>query len=991
VIGKTISHYRIVKEVGRGGMGVVYKAEDTRLERFVAIKVLPRQVAAQPEERERFEREARAAAALNHRNIATVHAIEEVEDDVFIVMEFVEGEELKQRVSRGRLPVAEAVDIAAQIARGLHAAHRKGIVHRDIKSGNIMLSTEGEVKVMDFGLAKFRGGSQVTKVGTTVGTAAYMSPEQARGEEVDQRSDIWSFGIVLYEMLTGKPPFKSDYEQAVVYSILNEQPESLLQARPDVPDEVHAVVKKLLQKDPGDRYQSMGEVVEALGGKRGEPISGDQVQAGKPVPDARSEAASRGMTKPVTIGMMLGLALAIVVAGWFLVSRVMKDGGGDQYLTDPDKRTVGVIGFENLSDPEDSEHLSRMMMGLITTDLAESGGLRVVSMAKVLDAIRKVQGASGGRFDASIASEAARLAGAKVMLVGQVLQSDERLLLTAELVDVESGDALGTLKKDVGSKAEMFSLAEAIAEEVRRSLRAGDDQGAHPTGDLARSLTSSPDAYRQFVVGEMAFHQLRFVEAAERFSLAVKLDSSFALAHYRLAWAYSWMGQDLGGMNVLNEGLPYVNRLPKRWQTVYEAFMLLALEKPDEIRRGYDMLNALVQSGEELPDAFNMLGEIAMHNSGYWDPKRSREWFGKALDLDPTFRVVALHLQQCNVYADDLGSAEQLVSQLKEETPNDPTVLYVEILLLLAQGKAELALPLAEQLHSKDSQSGAIVSDCFMRAGQWERAEVILTRYVGEDKGYMKGRALKGRALARLGQGRFRDALEDLLEAPRHIEGQEFRFMLAGTLLTLAEVYEDVGDIESAVTVAGRAKEEDPDGAWTHYWHGHLLLAAGRTDKAEEVLSGMSDLEERVVSPAAGFWRLLLSAEVLLSRGETEKALREMEEARTIPPEYRERTAEAIVLSDVLKARGDLTGAMAALRKVVSPSRLLIQSPWDGIGTFHLSTIGTWYELARLEEETGDLDAARKHYQKFLEYWGNADITVPSVEEAKARLARLVG
>jgi hypothetical protein len=167
----------------------------------------------------------------------------------------------------------------------------------------------------------------------------------------------------------------------------------------------------------------------------------------------------------------------------------------------------------------------------------------------------------------------------------------------------------------------MFSLAEAIAEEVRRSLRAGDDQGAHPTGDLARSLTSSPDAYRQFVVGEMAFHQLRFVEAAERFSLAVKLDSSFALAHYRLAWAYSWMGQDLGGMNVLNEGLPYVNRLPKRWQTVYEAFMLLALEKPDEIRRGYDMLNALVQSGEELPDAFNMLGEIAMHNSGYWDPK----------------------------------------------------------------------------------------------------------------------------------------------------------------------------------------------------------------------------------------------------------------------------------------------------------------------------------------------------------------------------------
>ena len=213
--------------------------------------------------------------------------------------------------------------------------------------------------------------------------------------------------------------------------------------------------------------------------------------------------------------------------------------------------------------------------------------------------------------------------------------------------------------------------------------------------------------------------------------------------------------------------------------------------------------------------------------------------------------------------------------------------------------------------------------------------------------------------------------------------------MVAGIFMTAAQVHEDIGDIESAIAAAGRAAEEDPDAAWVHYWYGHYLLMAGRTGGAENVLEEMRSLEESVVSPAARFWRLLLSAEVLLSKGEFTMALRQLEEARTMPPEYRERTTEAIVLSDILKAKGDIPGAVAALRNVVDPSYLLISDPWDGIGTFHLSTIGTWYTLARLEEEAGDFDSAREHYQKYLEFWGNADLIVPSVEDAKARLARL--
>ena len=201
MIDKTILHYHIIKELGRGGMGVVYLAEDTKLKRNVAIKFLPQQVSSDLEQKKRFELEAQAAAALNHPNISTIYAIEESGNDVFIVMEYIDGIELKDKIKSGTIAVEDAINIAIQIAEGLEAAHNKGIVHRDIKSQNIMITGDGKVKIMDFGLAKMGQGTQLTKVGSTVGTAAYMSPEQAKGEEIDYRTDIWSFGVVLYEMI----------------------------------------------------------------------------------------------------------------------------------------------------------------------------------------------------------------------------------------------------------------------------------------------------------------------------------------------------------------------------------------------------------------------------------------------------------------------------------------------------------------------------------------------------------------------------------------------------------------------------------------------------------------------------------------------------------------------------------------------------------------------------------------------------------------------
>jgi len=249
MIGKTISHYKIIEKLGSGGMGDVYKAEDTKLKRTVALKFLPPDMTRDEEAQKRFVHEAQAASALDHPNIGAIYEINEDDGHFFIAMAYYEGDTLKDKMKDQKLDVLDAVDITVQIAQGLSKAHAKNIVHRDIKPANIILTEDGQVKIIDFGLAKLKGQTMLTKTGTTMGTIAYMSPEQTQGGVVDQRSDMWSLGVILYEMLAGAPPFKGDYEQAVMYSILNEDPEFITKIRADVPVQVEQIAAIEIRPD----------------------------------------------------------------------------------------------------------------------------------------------------------------------------------------------------------------------------------------------------------------------------------------------------------------------------------------------------------------------------------------------------------------------------------------------------------------------------------------------------------------------------------------------------------------------------------------------------------------------------------------------------------------------------------------------------------------------------------------------------------------------
>jgi serine/threonine-protein kinase len=407
VIGRTISHYKILEKLGEGGMGIVYKAQDIKLDRIVALKFLPKQFLCDNEAKIRFEHEAKAASSLNHPNITTIHEIDEFEGECFIAMEYVEGNSLKELIKEETFIIEEVLSTAIQVAEGLNAAHKKGIVHRDIKSDNIMLTAEGLVKIMDFGLAKLRGVSKLTKTGSTVGTLAYMSPEQVQGIEVDQRSDIFSFGVVLYEMITGLLPFKGEHEAAIMYSILNETPEPLARYKADVPEELQRSVGKALEKNREIRYQNVDELRTDL----------TRIRKG-----LESSSVIPSSKKP--------------------------------------QPSIAVLPFTNLSADKEQEYFCDGMAEEIINALTQVEGLRVVARTSAFFFKGK---------DIDI-REIGRKLSVVTLLEGSVRKAGNRLRITAQLLNVADGYHLWSDRYDRDME-DIFAIQDEISRAIVEKLK----------------------------------------------------------------------------------------------------------------------------------------------------------------------------------------------------------------------------------------------------------------------------------------------------------------------------------------------------------------------------------------------------------------------------------------------------------------------------------------------------------------------------------------
>ena len=484
--GTRIGVYEITAPLGSGGMGVVYQARDTRLDRTVALKFLPPELTRHAGAKERFLREARVASSLDHPNVCTIYEVGEVPDgdvghaddaQLFIAMAHYDGETLKQRIDRGPFDVAEAIDIATQVARGLGKAHDAGIVHRDIKPANLIVTTDGLVKILDFGAAKLVNDVGLTQTGTTLGTVAYMSPEQAAGAEVDGRSDLWALGVVLYEMLAGRTPFGGEGPQAVIHNLLNNEPAPLREARPDLPAPLDAVVRRALSKDASQRYQQAAECVTAL------------------------QAVQRELESAVTEA---------------------RPAAGDA------TPSIAVLPFANMSPDPDQEYFCDGLAEELIDALARLEGLKVVARTSTF----KFKGQAD---DIRLIGEQL---GVETVLEGSVRKAGNRLRINAQLINIADGYHLWSARYD-RTMDDVFAVQEEIAQAIVEKLKI--ELVGEPDAPLVKVSTTNLEAYNLLLEGRhhrMRFTMRGFGRALECFEQALTIDADYAMAHAGIGWVH---------------------------------------------------------------------------------------------------------------------------------------------------------------------------------------------------------------------------------------------------------------------------------------------------------------------------------------------------------------------------------------------------------------------------------------------------------------------
>ncbi len=654
MIGKTVSHYKISEKLGEGGMGVVYKAEDTRLHRTVALKFLSSQALGSEEEKTRFIHEARAAAALNHPHICTIHEIDEHDEHQFIAMEYIEGESLKDRIERGPLKLEEAGNIAVQIADGLSEAHKKGIVHRDIKSANIMFNERGDVKIMDFGLAWSPGRAQLTREGTTLGTVAYMSPEQARAEEADHRTDLWSFGVVLYEMVAGRTPFTGDYEQAIIYSILNSEPEPLTAIRTDVLPGLERIVSRCLSRDPAERYQTAADLAADL---RRFQRHGSTQNWQTRVEEAKSRRIRSKRQKPL-MDLRLWLFLLIVPALVVITVTVIvpRYFSPAEKPTVPERKMLAVLPFENLGPPEE-EYFADGITEEMIARLARIEGLGVIARTSVLRYKETEQ----------TIAEIGKELGVDFILEGtirwqRISDSQSQVRITPQLIKVSDETHLWAevYQRDI---TDIFTIQSEIADHVAGAL---DITLLVPASKKhTASPTDNPEAYRAYLEGRFWWNKRSaegFDRAIELFDEAIRIDPDYALAYSGKAECYCMLamhGAKPGGL------------ILKARQAAEKALTI----------------------DRTLPEAYTSLAWIQFFYE--WDWQTSEVHFKQALSLDPGYATAY------NWYAASLacvGRFEEAIKHMEQAHRLDPGNLIINRDLGIIYSWAGMLDESAEQL-----------------------------------------------------------------------------------------------------------------------------------------------------------------------------------------------------------------------------------------------------------------------------------------------------
>jgi eukaryotic-like serine/threonine-protein kinase len=675
VIGKRLSHYRILAEVSRGGMGIVYRALDTRLDREVALKVLPPDLVADPERLRRFEQEARAASKLEHPNIAVIHDIGEADGVTFLTMELIRGEKLADRLLEARLPWTRALELATEIAEGLARAHERGVVHRDLKPANVMLTEDGHPKIIDFGLAKLvaplsgEGGESATRSGrdtepgVVLGTILYMSPEQARGTRLDHRTDVFSFGVVLFEMLSGRRPFDGASQLEILHAIVN-APTPRLEAPADrsldtVSAELQRILDKCLAKDPGDRYQSMKDLVVDL------RLARRRVESGSVVTTVVEPEPKRGRSKVYVAGALVAAALVAALL-------LRRESPAPTPLPAAGKPSLAVLRFENLSGDPSLDWLQTGLADMLITDLSQSTELDVLSTDRLYQVLRDMKRLDERIESLEVVQDLAERGGVKTVLEGSFLKAGESIRINVRIQEAATGRILTSEKVEGVGEESLFDMVDDLSRRVRLKLDAVPAIGDELDRDLRDVTTSSVDAYREYAEGINLQERASYREALPHFEAALKLDPSFTMALAKLSVVQYNLGYDEWAKNA-ERTLLNVDRLTPRERYYVEGLYYMRQERTFD--RAIDAYRKAVELYPDHASARNNLALILDQLEHYEEAAAHYQFL-----VDRGARFVATYTNLASTVS-LLGDDEKAIVVLENATRKHPDSGYMLFML----------------------------------------------------------------------------------------------------------------------------------------------------------------------------------------------------------------------------------------------------------------------------------------------------------------------
>ena len=1001
MIGKTVSHYRIIDKLGVGGMGIVYRAEDTELKRLVALKFLPADIASNEKSVERFRREARAAAALNHPNICTIHEIGEHDGRPFIVMELLEGETLKDRLIRGALKVEALLDVAVQMAQGLDAAHDKGMIHRDIKPANIFLTRDGGVKILDFGLAKLVGdepaetdtvdttadGMELTRAGAAVGTVAYMSPEQVRGEELDPRSDLFSYGLVLYQMATGQQPFSGSTSGVIFEAILNRTPTTPVQLNPEIPAQLESVINKSLEKDRDLRFQHASDILSDL--KRLRRDTDSQVSAviqGSASPTVRPAGRKAAVSALVAIAAIVVLAFILVLS-----SGTALEESDFILLTDFDNQTGEPVFDDTLKQA-------------LAFTLSESPFINVVSDQRVRETLQFMDRSPEERISAEIGLEVCQREGVKALMSGGIVPIGANYVITLTATNCATGDTIAAEQIQAASREEVLSALGDAASNMRRKL--GESLGTIETFStpIEQATTSSLEALKSFSLGDAQRAQGREVESIPFFERAIELDPDFAVAYARLGTVNNNSGNREVAIENYEKAFELQDRASERERFYLTAHYYNTVE--GDADRAIDTYRLWRESYPyDSTPAIN-LASIYTRRQEF---RQAAEMARIAIDLEP--HPIA-YGQLANAYR-NLGQDDDwldLIEDWQDYLPDDGTPFNELASYYFQRGEFEEARAAAEEAVAVEPVAGH--KQTLVRAviglNRIEEARTMIRNGINSDPdnigfrlqsygvAMMNGQpAVAAEQVAWAGE---KPLLEHLMWGAqagilgvlgRVRESTEFYERAAavppglGSSVNrddMAFVYMLAGYPDRALALAreGAANDSPPN---TKIGEAVILAWLGETDQAETIASAIEeaypddDTVTEVALPVIGALSALTQADEV-----------EAIESLSSVPDNLERAEPGIsyIRGLAYLRQGLETEAIAEFDRVLDNPGTAFFSVANGV--FHLMTR---LDRARALAADGQTAEAVRMYQELFDFWENADSDLPALLEARREFADL--